>query len=389
MDRRVAINDVEEASTRQAVAGRRGRAAAPKPTAAKPTRADGRRTPARRDAAAEPAPAVAKPASRGREPARGPRRHGKPRGDRARTGSTTTGRCVRIVALARIVPDVRRSGSRAWATSPARAPVILAVNHISNGDPVVLGAWLTAALRKRRIHWLGKREIFDWPVIGWMARPRRHPPSRPRQCRRGGVPPRLRILELGYVLLVFPEGTRSPNGQLQEAKDGLAMLAMRTTRGSSRSGSTTPTPCGGRAEAAAPVPAAHDHGPDREAVPGSPTSSRGTLTAGRPRPSGRPPSWAGSPRCSNPATGASTPTPSRPAGRRPPDTARCPNRAGSPHVCEHRSNMGTVEEVRIANRTGFCYGVRRPSTRRRSRRRPGRRRIPSARSSTTRASCAT
>ena len=37
-----------------------------------------------------------------------------------------------------------------------------------------------------------------------------------------------RILEAGYVLLVFPEGTRSPTGELQEAKDGLAMLAMRT-----------------------------------------------------------------------------------------------------------------------------------------------------------------
>ena len=37
-----------------------------------------------------------------------------------------------------------------------------------------------------------------------------------------------RILEAGHVLLVFPEGTRSPTGELQEAKDGVAMLALRT-----------------------------------------------------------------------------------------------------------------------------------------------------------------
>jgi len=37
-----------------------------------------------------------------------------------------------------------------------------------------------------------------------------------------------RILDAGYVLLVFPEGTRSPTGELQEAKDGAAMLALRT-----------------------------------------------------------------------------------------------------------------------------------------------------------------
>ena len=127
--------------------------------------------------------------------------------------------------LARTFARVRIEG---MGNVPRTGPVILAVNHISNGDPVVVGAWLTEALKRRRIHWLGKREIFDWPFIGWLA-------------GHGGVHPvdrgnadveafRLasRILELGYVLLVFPEGTRSPDGTLQEAKDGLAMLAMRS-----------------------------------------------------------------------------------------------------------------------------------------------------------------
>ena len=111
---------------------------------------------------------------------------------------------------------------------PRTGTVILAANHISNLDPVVAGAWITTALRRRRSHWLGKVELFAWPVIGWAA-------------AHGGVHPvnrgsadvesfRLatRILESGYVLFVFPEGTRSPTGELQEAKDGTAMLAMRT-----------------------------------------------------------------------------------------------------------------------------------------------------------------
>jgi 1-acyl-sn-glycerol-3-phosphate acyltransferase len=138
--------------------------------------------------------------------------------------------------LVRMVALVSRIGSRAIARIrveglehiPASGPVILAINHISNLDPVVAGAWITPALRRRRIHWLGKRELFDWPVFGWLA-------------AHGGVHPvnrdaadveafRLatRILEQGYVLLAFPEGTRSPTGELQEAKDGLAMLALRT-----------------------------------------------------------------------------------------------------------------------------------------------------------------
>ena len=137
---------------------------------------------------------------------------------------------VRMIALisrigARLFANVRVEG---FEHIPRTGPVILAVNHISNADPVVVGAWITPALRKRRIHWLGKKELFDWPVFGFLA-------------GVGGVHPvdrgaadveafRLatRILEAGYVLLIFPEGTRSPTGELQEAKDGLAMLAMRT-----------------------------------------------------------------------------------------------------------------------------------------------------------------
>ena len=110
---------------------------------------------------------------------------------------------------------------------PADGPVILAANHASNVDAIVIGAWLTPKLG-RRIHWLGKRELFEWPIVGWIA-------------AHGGVHPvdrgtadleafRLaqRILDAGHILFVFPEGTRSPDGALQAAKDGVAVLALRT-----------------------------------------------------------------------------------------------------------------------------------------------------------------
>ena len=137
---------------------------------------------------------------------------------------------VRMTALvarigSRLVADVEFEG---LDRIPRSGAVILAVNHISNADPVVVGAWITDALKRRRIHWLGKRELFAWPVVGWLA-------------AHGGIHPvdrdsadieafRLatKILDNGYVLLVFPEGTRSPTGELQEAKDGVAMLALRT-----------------------------------------------------------------------------------------------------------------------------------------------------------------
>jgi 1-acyl-sn-glycerol-3-phosphate acyltransferase len=110
---------------------------------------------------------------------------------------------------------------------PRTGPVIVAANHASNLDPVVIASSLLPKLG-RRLQWLGKRELFDWPVVGWMA-------------RNGGVHAvdrstadveayRLakRILDEGHALFVFPEGTRSHDGVLQEARDGAAVLALRT-----------------------------------------------------------------------------------------------------------------------------------------------------------------
>jgi 1-acyl-sn-glycerol-3-phosphate acyltransferase len=110
---------------------------------------------------------------------------------------------------------------------PRTGPVIVAANHSSNLDVPVLGSSLMPKLG-RRLQWLGKKELFDWPVVGWVA-------------RNGGVHPidrstadidafRLatRILEEGHALFVFPEGTRSHDGALGEGRDGVAVLALRT-----------------------------------------------------------------------------------------------------------------------------------------------------------------
>jgi 1-acyl-sn-glycerol-3-phosphate acyltransferase len=125
----------------------------------------------------------------------------------------------------RVVSRVRLEG--AVADIPREGPVIIAANHASNLDAVVIGSWIIPKLG-RRIHWLGKKELFAWPVVGWAA-------------ANGGVHPvdrgaadveafRLakRILDEGQILFVFPEGTRSPDGTLQLARDGVAVLAMRT-----------------------------------------------------------------------------------------------------------------------------------------------------------------
>jgi 1-acyl-sn-glycerol-3-phosphate acyltransferase len=171
------------------------------------------------------AQATTKPA-----PARAPSPPRSPTLERAMQLDNDLPMWMRMVALkarigSRLFADVRVEGLE---HIPRKGAVILAINHISNMDAFVTGSWITPALRTRRIHWLGKKELFDWPIFGWVA-------------ARGGVHPvdrstadvdafrlAIRILEEGDVLLIFPEGTRSPDGALQEAKDGLATLALRT-----------------------------------------------------------------------------------------------------------------------------------------------------------------
>lgn len=127
--------------------------------------------------------------------------------------------------LSRSVTRVRLDGDT--AAIPREGPVIIAANHISNLDPVMIGAFLTPRLG-RRIHWLGKKEMFDWPIVGYMARNGGVVPVDRQRADVEAFRVARRILDAGHVLMVFPEGTRSPTGELQQPKDGLAMLALRT-----------------------------------------------------------------------------------------------------------------------------------------------------------------
>ena len=102
-------------------------------------------------------------------------------------------------------------------------PFILMSNHQSNFDILALIATIP-----RRIYWIAKKELFDIPIFG---------PS----MRRGGYIPLDRsdgrkalksmenaaaIIRQGSSVVMFPEGTRSRDGQLLPFKRGGFMLAV-------------------------------------------------------------------------------------------------------------------------------------------------------------------
>ncbi len=106
---------------------------------------------------------------------------------------------------------------------PLQGPLIVAVNHASAIDPVLAGIAL-----RRQAHFMGKQELFSVPLLGaWLASVGTFPVRRSEPDRKA-LRHALQILERGEVLVMFPEGTRSPDGRLREAEPGVALLALRT-----------------------------------------------------------------------------------------------------------------------------------------------------------------
>ncbi len=106
--------------------------------------------------------------------------------------------------------------------------VIYASNHQSLIDILVLGAVLPDDFK-----WAAKRSLMHVPVIGWHLRLAGHVPV-DRQAGRDAAMAVIEafesVLGRGQRLLVFPEGTRSADGQLKPFKSGAFRAAVAADR---------------------------------------------------------------------------------------------------------------------------------------------------------------
>jgi 1-acyl-sn-glycerol-3-phosphate acyltransferase len=128
------------------------------------------------------------------------------------------GRIV-LTPLFRIVFRIRVTGLE---HVPHEGPVLLTCNHISMWDPPMIGY---AVCRRRRIYFMAKRELMELPVAGWVfAHAGAFGVDRGAADRRA-IRTARDLLADGKALLMFPEGTRYPSGQLGEAWPGAGALA--------------------------------------------------------------------------------------------------------------------------------------------------------------------
>jgi cytidylate kinase len=126
--------------------------------------------------------------------------------------------------IARLLARIRFEGDK---TPLPKGALIIAANHASSADPPLIGGFFNARL-DRPINWLGKRELLELPVVGWAMRQAAIHPVDRRTADVDAFRTAMRILESGNVLAVFPEGTRSRDGALQEVREGVAVLALRS-----------------------------------------------------------------------------------------------------------------------------------------------------------------
>jgi 1-acyl-sn-glycerol-3-phosphate acyltransferase len=102
-------------------------------------------------------------------------------------------------------------------------PVILAMNHQSYLDPPLAGIACD-----RAIYFLAKRTLIDVPVLGWLLPKLNVIPVNQEGIDRSAIKALIRVLKSGNAALVFPEGARTLDGNLQPAQPGVGLVIART-----------------------------------------------------------------------------------------------------------------------------------------------------------------
>jgi 1-acyl-sn-glycerol-3-phosphate acyltransferase len=106
---------------------------------------------------------------------------------------------------------------------PAHGPLLVACNHTSNLDPMVIGGYFP-----RTLFAMAKRELYFTPAIAWFLAGCNCIPVDRGGADRRAVTRALEVLRRPGRLLIFVEGTRSRDGTMQRAEPGVGFLARRS-----------------------------------------------------------------------------------------------------------------------------------------------------------------
>jgi 1-acyl-sn-glycerol-3-phosphate acyltransferase len=106
---------------------------------------------------------------------------------------------------------------------PPRGPALVLANHQSFFDPVLVGL-----ATRRRLYFLARDTLFHHWGFGRLIRHLYAVPVDQDGTGLSGLKTTLQLLQAGRAVLVFPEGTRTPDGALHPLQPGIHLLIKRS-----------------------------------------------------------------------------------------------------------------------------------------------------------------
>jgi 1-acyl-sn-glycerol-3-phosphate acyltransferase len=106
---------------------------------------------------------------------------------------------------------------------PKSGPVIVVCNHVSYVDPTILGAAI-----KRECAFIARSELWNNKFLAWILPRLGTFPIHKDRVDREAIEKGLNALKKGLVLVIFPEGTRSEDGNLIRAEAGAALFVQKS-----------------------------------------------------------------------------------------------------------------------------------------------------------------
>ena len=105
---------------------------------------------------------------------------------------------------------------------PGQGGFILASNHISYYDPPLVGCW-----QPRELYFFAKKELFRNRLFGALIRAANSLPVSRGAIDRQALRAAVEVIQAGFGLTMFPEGTRSRTDRFLEPKPGIGIIATR------------------------------------------------------------------------------------------------------------------------------------------------------------------
>jgi len=106
---------------------------------------------------------------------------------------------------------------------PQEGGVLVISNHQSHLDPPLVGMGVS-----RRMNYLARETLFHFRPLGWLIHSVDAIPIDREGIGLSGIKESLRRLKRGEMVVVFPEGTRSADGEIQPFRPGVTTLAVRS-----------------------------------------------------------------------------------------------------------------------------------------------------------------